>query len=154
METSSVIQIIGASTTFFSLLSAWFWNLHNKSKKEWADLREHFDRRITDATTACVNKQRDIHVELSSHRDFTMAEFQKVRQEASEHRQITISELETRRLIDDQVGPVRDELRALKQDTHSIINTITSVQKSLGRIEGAMEALGAISAERRRRDEQ
>ena len=150
-------NFIGGFVAVAGLLTTWAWNIYMNSQKSYDGLKEHLEeyikacdedkeRKIKEATGACLNKQRDLQSEITNHKENYLLEVGKLRQEFEEKvqkiRQETLTELATRRLIDDNVIPLREELKSLKNDTKAIM-------QGLARIEGALNV-----ADRRRDDNQ
>lgn len=139
-------NFIGGFVAVAGLLTTWAWNIYINSQKSYDGLKEHLEeciracdedkeRKIKEATSACLNKQRDLQSEITNHKENYLLEVGKLRQDFEEKvqkiRQDTLTELATRRLIDDNVIPLREELKSLKNDTKAIM-------QGLARIEGAL----------------
>jgi len=141
---NSIIALFGVGITFvFGALTV-IWNIYNKASSIQKEDYAKLDEKINSNTSHCVNKQRDLQMNIDQNREAIAQVRAEVFQALMEHKVDTINRQDVNLLMEEKIKPIRDSVEEMKfaqRDTHT---TLSKVLQSLARIEGSM----GISAKR------
>jgi hypothetical protein len=141
---NSIITLFGVGITFvFGALTV-IWNIYSKASSTQKEDYTKLDEKININTAHCVNKQRDLQMNIDQNREAIAQVRAEVFQALMEHKVDTINRQDVNLLMEEKIKPIRDSVEEMKfaqRDTHT---TLSKVLQSLARIEGSM----GISAKR------
>ncbi len=144
MTDNSIIALFGVGITFvFGALTV-IWNIYSKASSTQKEDYAKLDEKINSNTSHCVNKQRDLQMNIDQNREAIAQVRAEVFQALMEHKVDTINRQDVNLLMEEKIKPIRDSVEEMKfaqRDTHT---TLSKVLQSLARIEGSM----GISAKR------
>lgn len=145
MIEQATITLLGVATTFTFGAVGVMWSIYNKASTTQKDDYAKLNEKIDNNTAHCVNKQRDLQMNIDQNRDMILQVRAELSQAFMEHKVDTINRQDANLLMEEKIKPIRESVEEIKAVQRDATTAISKVLQSLARIEGSMGIAGKRS---------
>lgn len=145
MTDTAVISLIGVAISFVFGALAVVWNIYSKASTTQKEDYSKLNEKIDNNTAHCVNKQRDLQMNIDQNRDMILQVRAELSQAFMEHKVDTINRHDANLLMEEKIKPIRESVEEIKSVQRDTTTAISKVLQSLARIEGSMGISGKRS---------